>query len=197
MDSLVFIWPNQSSFNHLIFLNQLYICFGREDKLHNQTSTVIQLIKCPRLLTLLFSSLDHNDHEFPFGIKPYKEMKADVLRHQIAYHSNFFSQARSLVRKGDVISVTDPSLVGSVKIESIWRVTEVAIQCVEQHGASRPKMQEIILAIQDAIKIEKGTDISASSGCSKTQSSRKTLLTSFLDIESPDLSNGCLIPTAR
>ncbi|CAA2996542.1 probable LRR receptor-like serine threonine-kinase At1g67720 isoform X1 [Olea europaea subsp. europaea] len=105
--------------------------------------------------------------------------------------------ARSLIRKGDVISIIDPRLAGRVKIESIWRIAEVAIQCVEQHSSSRPRMQEIILSIQDAIKIEKGTDKLSSSGSSKARSSRKTLLTSFLDIESPDLSNGSLVPSAR
>jgi hypothetical protein len=83
-----------------------------------------------------------------------------------------------------------------VKTESIWRIAEVAIQCVEQHGASRPRMQEIILAIQDATKIEKGIegDQKISCGSSKAQSSRKTLLASFLEIESPDLSK---VPSAR
>lgn len=109
-------------------------------------------------------------------------------------------QGRSLIRKGDVMSMIDPFLVGNVKIESIWRIAEVAIQCVEQYGTSRPRMQEIILAIQDAIKIEKGTEGNqkmSSSGSSKAQSSRKTLLTSFLEIESPDLSNASLYPSAR
>lgn len=102
-----------------------------------------------------------------------------------------------MIRKGDVISIIDPTLVGTVKVESIWRIAEVAIQCVEQHSSSRPRMQEIILAIQDATKIEKGTDKIDSSGSSRAQSSRKTLLTSFLDIQSPDLSNGSLVPSAR
>ncbi|KAK6242211.1 hypothetical protein SCA6_007600 [Theobroma cacao] len=112
---------------------------------------------------------------------------------------NIVHWARSLITKGDVISVVDPFLVGNVKIESIWRIAEVAIQCVEQHGYSRPKMQEIILAIQDAIKIEKGNEGNKklASGGSRGQSSRKTLLASFLEIESPDLSNGCLVPSAR
>jgi len=93
----------------------------------------------------------------------------------------------------------DPSLVGNAKTESVWRVAEIAMQCVEQHGAHRPKMQEVILAIQDASSIEKGTENQlklSSSGASKPQSSRKTLLASFLEIESPDLSNTCL-PSAR
>ncbi|KAL6569207.1 hypothetical protein OROHE_003488 [Orobanche hederae] len=102
--------------------------------------------------------------------------------------------ARSLIHKGDVISIVDPILLGTAKVESIWRIAEVAIQCVEQHSTSRPRMQDIILAIQDSIKIEKGTDKLDSSGSSKA---RKTLLTSFLDIQSPDLSNGSLVPSAR
>ncbi|KAL2547160.1 putative LRR receptor-like serine/threonine-protein kinase [Forsythia ovata] len=105
--------------------------------------------------------------------------------------------ARSLIRKGDVISIIDPRLAGRVKVESIWRIAEVAIQCVEQHSSSRPRMQEIIVAIQEAIKIEKGTDNLSSSRSFKARSSRKTLLTSFLDIESPDISNGSLVPSAR
>ncbi|XP_057776857.1 probable LRR receptor-like serine/threonine-protein kinase At1g67720 isoform X2 [Salvia miltiorrhiza] len=105
--------------------------------------------------------------------------------------------ARSLIRKGDVISIIDPALAGTVKVESVWRIAEAAIQCVEQHSSVRPRMQEIILAIQDAIKIEKGTDKLDSSESARAQSSRKTLLTSFLDIQSPDLSNGSLVPSAR
>lgn len=101
-----------------------------------------------------------------------------------------------MIHKGDVIGMVDPSLTEQVKLESVWRIAEVAIQCVEQHGVSRPRMQEIILAIQDAIKIEKGSD-KIHSGNSKSRSSRRTLLTSFLDIESPDLSNESLVPSAR
>ncbi|XP_074274339.1 putative LRR receptor-like serine/threonine-protein kinase At1g67720 isoform X2 [Silene latifolia] len=112
---------------------------------------------------------------------------------------NIVHWARSLIRKGDVGSMIDPLLSDSMKLESVWRVAEVAIQCVEQHGISRPRMQEIILAIQDAIKLEKGfeNNQSMSSGSIKAHSSRKTLLTSFLEIQSPDLSNGGITPSAR
>ncbi|XP_060214107.1 probable LRR receptor-like serine/threonine-protein kinase At1g67720 isoform X2 [Lycium barbarum] len=105
--------------------------------------------------------------------------------------------ARSLIRKGDVISIMDPALIGHVKVESVWRIAEVAIQCVERHGSSRPRMHEILTAIQDAIKIEKGIDKLSSSGSSKAQSSRKTLLTSFLEIDSPAISHSSLTPSAR
>ncbi|XP_050375092.1 probable LRR receptor-like serine/threonine-protein kinase At1g67720 isoform X2 [Argentina anserina] len=113
---------------------------------------------------------------------------------------NIVHWAKSLIRKGDVVSIMDPFLEGNVKIESIWRIAEIAIQCVEQYGVSRPRMQEIIVAIQEAVKIEKGSEANqriSSGSSSKAQSSRKTLLTSFLEIESPDISKDCLTPSAR
>ncbi|MED6192654.1 hypothetical protein PIB30_011989 [Stylosanthes scabra] len=114
---------------------------------------------------------------------------------------NIVHWARPLIRKGDVMSMIDPCIAGNAKIESIWRVVEIAMQCVQQHGASRPRMQEVILAIQDATKIEieaqnKLKSSSSPSTSRKPESSRKTLLTSFLEIESPDFSSGCL-PSAR
>lgn len=113
--------------------------------------------------------------------------------------NSWLLQARSSIRRGDAPSIVDPVLAGGFKIESIWRIAEVAIQSVELHSVSRPRMQDVVLAIQDAIKIEKGADQGGqkSPGSSKAQSSRKTLLTSFLEIESPDLSNGCITPSAR
>ncbi|KAL9266478.1 putative LRR receptor-like serine/threonine-protein kinase [Drosera capensis] len=105
---------------------------------------------------------------------------------------NIVNWARSLIGRGDITSMVDPHLIGSTKLESVWRVAEVAIQCVHGKATSRPKMQGVILAIQEAIKIEKGTDHdmeNISSGSLRVQSSRKTLLTSFLEVDSPYVSD--------
>ncbi|CAI0426034.1 unnamed protein product [Linum tenue] len=130
--------------------------------------------------------------------------KKPVSAEDFGSELNIVHWARALIRKGDVMSIMDPFLIGNAKIESVWRVAEVAIQCVELRSVSRPKMQEIIMAIQEAGKIEKGVDESQklmqSVDGSKGQSSRKTLLTSFLEIDqSPDFSNGSsgLVPSAR
>ncbi|XP_050206269.1 probable LRR receptor-like serine/threonine-protein kinase At1g67720 [Mercurialis annua] len=126
--------------------------------------------------------------------------KRPVSAEDFGAELNIVHWARALIRKGDVISIVDEFVIGNAKIESIWRVAEVAIQCVEQRATSRPRMHEVIMAIQEAIKIEKvteGTEKLSGSSSSKGQSSRKTLLTSFLDIQSPDLSNGSLAPAPR
>ncbi|WCJ38650.1 Leucine-rich repeat protein kinase family protein [Euphorbia peplus] len=129
--------------------------------------------------------------------------KKPVSAEEFGADLNIVHWARALIRKGDVVSIVDPVLLGNAKIESIWRVAEVAIQCVQPRSVSRPRMQEVILAIQEASKIEIGNEgsqklVSESGSSSKGQSSRKTLLTSFLEMESPDLSsNAYNVPAAR
>ncbi|XP_010250887.1 PREDICTED: probable LRR receptor-like serine/threonine-protein kinase At1g67720 isoform X3 [Nelumbo nucifera] len=112
---------------------------------------------------------------------------------------NIVHWARSLIRKGDVMSIMDPLLAGNIKIESLWRIAEVAILSVEPHGACRPRMQEVVLAIQDAIKIEKENQrtykVCSSSGT--MWFSGKSLPSCSLDIDSSDISNGCALPSAR
>ncbi|XP_020571908.1 probable LRR receptor-like serine/threonine-protein kinase At1g67720 isoform X2 [Phalaenopsis equestris] len=70
---------------------------------------------------------------------------------------NIVHWARSLISEGDITSLVDPCLVGTFKIESLWRIAEIAILSVQIHGVSRPKMQEVELAIHDAINIEMGS----------------------------------------
>ncbi|KAK7379534.1 hypothetical protein VNO80_04997 [Phaseolus coccineus] len=58
----------------------------------------------------------------------------NLLTEQLPDMSNLVNlkivEVRSLIREGDVISIMDPSLVGNVKTESVWRVAEIAMQCV-------------------------------------------------------------------
>lgn len=139
---------------------------------------------------------------YSFGVVLFELLsgKKPVSAEDFGPELNIVHWARSLIRKGDVYGIIDPCIVGNVKIESIWRVAEVANQCVEQRGHNRPRMQEVIVAIQEAVRIERGNENglkSSSSSSSKAQTSRKTLLTSFLEMESPDISRNSLAPAAR
>ncbi|KAI3966310.1 hypothetical protein MKW92_042132 [Papaver armeniacum] len=118
---------------------------------------------------------------------------------------NIVHWARSLIHKGDVTSIVDPTLAGTIKLECLWRIAEIAILSVEQHGVSRPKMQEIVLAIQETIKIEKENKkrnyLAASSsredGSDKLQDSSSSSHDHPINIECLDLSTRCLNPSAR
>ncbi|RVW47796.1 putative LRR receptor-like serine/threonine-protein kinase [Vitis vinifera] len=116
---------------------------------------------------------------------------SSVARGTVGYLDPEYYANQQLTEKSDVYSF------GIVLLELISGRKPVS---PEDYGAEWNIVHwEIILAIQDAIKIERGNegDHKACSGSSKGQSSRKTLLTNFLDIESPDLSNDCLVPSAR
>ncbi|XP_038989699.1 probable LRR receptor-like serine/threonine-protein kinase At1g67720 isoform X1 [Phoenix dactylifera] len=90
---------------------------------------------------------------------------------------NIVHWARSSIRKGDITSIIDPSLMGTFKIESVWRIAEIAVLSVELHGVSRPRMQEVEMVIQDAIKIERGSQSTHDS--SSSSSSMPSLHVSF------------------
>ncbi|XP_043726168.1 probable LRR receptor-like serine/threonine-protein kinase At1g67720 isoform X2 [Telopea speciosissima] len=107
--------------------------------------------------------------------------------------------ARSLIRKGDVMSILDPSLAGDIKIESLWRIAEVAILSVEPHGGCRPKMQDIVLAIQDAIKIEmeRQRNYTRCSRSRTRQSPHISLPSNSLETDISNFSGGCTVPSAR
>lgn len=102
-------------------------------------------------------------------------------------------------------SIVDPTLAGTIKLECLWRIAEIAILSVEKHGVSRPKMQEIVLAIQETIKIEKENKkrnyLAASSsredGSDKLQHSSTSSHDHPINIECLDLSTRCLNPSAR
>lgn len=108
-------------------------------------------------------------------------------------------QARSLIRKGDITGIVDPSLNGTFKAESLWRIVEIAVLSVEPHGVSRPRMQEVELAIQDAVKIEKGnkrtTDFSSSS--SNLLALHVSFPSSPLEIVSTGSTGNMNLPSAR
>lgn len=110
--------------------------------------------------------------------------------------------ARSLIRKGDIHAIIDPSLGNSFKIESIWKIAEVAILSVEPSGSLRPRMHGVLQAIQEAIEIERGNE-TAEEGVpgSLAGHSMQSVLSSTHENAGSDASfshsNRQLLPTVR
>ncbi|KAJ0977316.1 hypothetical protein J5N97_012790 [Dioscorea zingiberensis] len=103
---------------------------------------------------------------------------------------NIVHWAKSLIRKGDITGIIDPSFMGAFKIESVWRVAETAFQSVELHSISRPRMHEVQIAIQEAIKIEKRSTSLAtieSSSSSSATANHLELLSCSMSGNSPNL----------
>ncbi|KAL1813172.1 probable LRR receptor-like serine/threonine-protein kinase At1g67720 [Daucus carota subsp. sativus] len=71
---------------------------------------------------------------------------------------NIVQWAKLHIENGDIQGIIDPSLQGDYDIQSMWKIAEKALMCVQPHGNTRPSISEVIKEIQDAILIERGTE---------------------------------------
>ncbi|CAI9762049.1 unnamed protein product [Fraxinus pennsylvanica] len=68
---------------------------------------------------------------------------------------NIVQWAKLHIESGDIQGIIDPTL-REYDIQSIWKIAEKAMMCIQPHGSMRPSMSEVIKEIQDAIAIERG-----------------------------------------
>ena len=64
-------------------------------------------------------------------------------------------QAKLHIESGDIQGIIDPYLRNDYDIQSMWKIAEKALNCVQPHGHMRPSISEVLKEIQDAILIEK------------------------------------------
>ncbi|KAL2632430.1 hypothetical protein R1flu_017116 [Riccia fluitans] len=57
-------------------------------------------------------------------------------------------------RDGKVKAIVDPSLQGLYAEESVRKVAEVALSCLEFHGPRRPDMEKVMLGLAEALHVE-------------------------------------------
>ncbi|WOL14845.1 hypothetical protein Cni_G23626 [Canna indica] len=68
---------------------------------------------------------------------------------------NISQWAKFYCESGDIDAIIDHSLRGSYKdIQSVWKVAEVAVRCVNREMINRPFMSEVLKEIQEAISME-------------------------------------------
>ncbi|KAL9399167.1 hypothetical protein Peur_008128 [Populus x canadensis] len=68
---------------------------------------------------------------------------------------NIVQWAKLHIESGDIQGIIDPSLCGEYDIQSMWKIAEKALMCVQPHGHMRPSISEVLKEIQDAILIER------------------------------------------
>ncbi|KAG6697109.1 hypothetical protein I3843_09G176600 [Carya illinoinensis] len=68
---------------------------------------------------------------------------------------NIVQWAKLHIESGDIQGIIDPSLNHEFDIQSMWKIAEKALMCVQPHGHMRPSISEVLKEIQDAIVIEK------------------------------------------
>ena len=101
------------------------------------------------------------------------------------------SQAKLHIESGDIQGTIDPSLHEEFDIQSIWKIAEKALMCVQPHGHMRPSISEVLKEIQDAITIEREAAGAAREGNSDVS---RTSIHSSLNQGSMDLggTDNCL-----
>ncbi|KAJ6382075.1 hypothetical protein OIU77_030681 [Salix suchowensis] len=68
---------------------------------------------------------------------------------------NIVQWAKLHIESGDIQGIIDPSLCDEYDIQSMWKIAEKALMCVQPHGHMRPSISEVLKEIQDAILIER------------------------------------------
>ncbi|KAL6011101.1 hypothetical protein ACLOJK_001545 [Asimina triloba] len=72
---------------------------------------------------------------------------------------NIVQWAKSQVETGSVQGMVDPSLRGGFKMQSMWKIIEKALMCVQPYGRLRPSISEVLKDIQEAISIERSPEL--------------------------------------
>ncbi|XP_027364960.1 probable LRR receptor-like serine/threonine-protein kinase At1g67720 [Abrus precatorius] len=77
-------------------------------------------------------------------------------------NNNFGANCRNIVQwaklhieSGDIQGIIDPALQNNYDLQSMWKIAEKALMCVEPHANMRPSISEVLKDIQDAIAIER------------------------------------------
>ncbi|KAK7337025.1 hypothetical protein VNO77_17583 [Canavalia gladiata] len=68
---------------------------------------------------------------------------------------NIVQWAKLHIESGDIQGIIDPSLRDNYDLQSMWKIAEKALMCVQPHGHMRPSISEVLKEIQDAISIER------------------------------------------
>lgn len=68
---------------------------------------------------------------------------------------NIVQWAKLHIESGDIQGIIDPALGNDYDLQSMWKIAEKALMCVQPHGHMRPSISEVLKEIQDAIAIER------------------------------------------
>lgn len=92
------------------------------------------------------------------------------------------SQAKLHIESGDIQGIIDPSLRDEYDIQSMWKIAEKALMCVQPHGSMRPPISEVIKEIQEAISIERGAEAAREGNSDASRNSIHSSINMGIDV---------------
>ncbi|KAL6853303.1 hypothetical protein ACP4OV_019332 [Aristida adscensionis] len=73
--------------------------------------------------------------------------------------------AKAYYESGDIEAIIDPSMGGEYQdVQSIWKIAEAAVRCIDIEPRKRPCMPEVVKEIQDAMALERSTEMRGGGG---------------------------------
>ena len=74
----------------------------------------------------------------------------------ISYHefTHIGQWVCSLLAKGEIKRIVDPSLEGDFEINSAWKIVELALGCATRKSTDRPTMSEVVMELKECLKKE-------------------------------------------
>ncbi|KAL3682497.1 hypothetical protein R1sor_000519 [Riccia sorocarpa] len=69
-------------------------------------------------------------------------------------HINLVEWARGQLNSDDLESIIDPFIKGTYNMESMWKVAQLAMTCVEPYGINRPDMNQVVQALLEAVQLQ-------------------------------------------
>ncbi|KAI5061799.1 hypothetical protein GOP47_0022338 [Adiantum capillus-veneris] len=121
------------------------------------------------LSTTLMGSMGYMDHEYmssmkltekvdiySFGVLLFEVVcgKNAIFIDASQQQTNIVEWAKAFINRGVIDEIVDVSLHGQFDVQSVWKVAEVAVACVEVPSSRRPKMSEIYLELKEAERLE-------------------------------------------
>ncbi|TVU37069.1 hypothetical protein EJB05_19036 [Eragrostis curvula] len=99
-----------------------------------------------------------------------KQMRAKVsdfgLSKFVAEDSHASTNAKFYYESGDIEAIIDPSMGGEYQdVQSIWKIAEAAVRCIDIEPRKRPCMPEVVKEIQDAMALERTATSEMRVGC--------------------------------
>ncbi|KAL6613706.1 hypothetical protein ACP70R_035976 [Stipagrostis hirtigluma subsp. patula] len=74
--------------------------------------------------------------------------------------------AKFYYESGDIEAIIDPSMGGEYEdVQSIWKIAEAAVRCIDIEPRKRPCMPEVVKEIQEAMALERSSTEMRGGGC--------------------------------
>ncbi len=58
------------------------------------------------------------------------------------------------IEAGDINNIIDKAMGDNYKLESIWKVAEIAVLSIQPRGVNRPTMRQVVSDLREAIEME-------------------------------------------